>query len=67
MYKLKSKSIFTELANKYGMSANVIEVICNHPFKFAADRIRENDPRTIMFSYLCKIKLKKRFKNENNN
>lgn len=65
MLPKKSKSIYTQLANKYNLPYQVIEVICNHPFKFAVDRISDpEDDRAIMFSYLCKLKLKKRYKNE---
>lgn len=65
MYRRKSKAIFTVLANKYNLPANVIEVMCNHPFKFAAGRISDpEDEKSIMFTYLCKLKLKKRYKNE---
>lgn len=59
-------SIYTELANKYGLPYQVIEVICNSPFKFAKQVIADdNDMKDIMFAYLFKIKLKKKFKNEN--
>ena len=59
-------SIYTELANKYSLPYQVIEVICNSPFKFAKQVIADdNDMKDIMFAYLFKIKLKKKFKNEN--
>ena len=60
----KKKSIYTELSNKYGVPYQVIEVICNSPFKFAKDIIsKENDNKSIMFSYLFKLKLKKKYLN----
>lgn len=62
----KKVSIYTELANKYNLPYPVIEVICNSPFKFAKQVIADdNDDKDIMFAYLFKIKLKKKFKNEN--
>lgn len=66
MIPQKKVSIYTELANKYNLPYQVIEVICNSPFKFAKQVIADgNDMKDIMFAYLFKIKLKKKFKNEN--
>lgn len=66
MIPQKKVSIYTELANKYNLPYQVIEVICNSPFKFAKQVIANNeDQKDIMFAYLFKIKLKKKFKNEN--
>lgn len=66
MIPQKRVSIYTELANKYNLPYQVIEVICNSPFKFAKQVIADdNDHKDIMFAYLFKIKLKKKFKNEN--
>jgi hypothetical protein len=57
----KKKSIYTELSNKYGVPYQVIEVICNSPFKFAKDIIsKENDNKSIMFAYLFKLKIKEK-------
>ena len=65
MIPQKKVSIYTELANKYDLPYQVIEVICNSPFKFAKQVIADdNDDKDIMFAYLFKIKLKKKFKNE---
>ena len=62
----KRLSIYTELANKYNLPYQVIEVICNSPFKFAKAVINgELDYKPIMFAYLFKLKLKKKFDNEN--
>lgn len=59
----KKVSVYTELANKYNLPYQVIEVICNSPFKFAKQVIADdNDDKDIMFAYLFKIKLKKKFK-----
>lgn len=56
----KTSSIYTLLANKYHIPRQVIEVICNHPFKFANMVIaNEDDLKTIMFGYLFKIKPKR--------
>ena len=66
MIPQKKVSIYTELANKYNLPYPVIEVICNSPFKFAKEVIADNgDIKDVMFAYLFKIKLKKKFKNEN--
>lgn len=66
MIPQKKVSIYTELANKYNLPYQVIEVICNSPFRFAKQVIaNDEDQKDIMFAYLFKIKLKKKFKNEN--
>ena len=63
MLNQKKLSIYTTLANKYNIPYQVIEVICNSPFKFAKKVIEDNDnDKDIMFAYLFKIKLKKKFK-----
>lgn len=65
MIPQKKVSIYTELANKYNLPYQVIEVICNSPFKFAKQVIANDvDMKDIMFAYLFKLKLKKKFKNE---
>lgn len=65
MIPQKKVSIYTELANKYNLPYQVIEVICNSPFKFAKQIMADDkDDKDIMFAYLFKIKLKKKFKNE---
>ena len=63
MQQQKKISIYSSLANKYNIPHQVVEVICNHPFKFA-NRVISNDEDTkdIMFAYLFKLKLKKRYK-----
>lgn len=66
MIPQKKVSIYTELANKYNLPYQVIEVVCNSPFRFAKQVIaNDDDQKDIMFAYLFKIKLKKKFKNEN--
>ena len=63
MIPQKKVSIYTELANKYNLPYQVIEVICNSPFKFAKQVIaNDEDQKDIMFAYLFKLKLKKKFK-----
>ena len=58
----KNVSIYTQLANKYGISPRIVEVICNHPFKFANRVISDdNNDKSIMFGYLFKIKKKKKY------
>lgn len=66
MIPQKKVSIHTELANKYNLPYQVIEVICNSPFKFAKQIIaNDNDQKDIMLAYLFKFKLKKKFKCQN--
>ena len=66
MIPQKKVSIYTELANKYNLPYQVIEVICNSPFEVAKKVISDdNDVKDIMFAYLFKIKLKKKFKCQN--
>lgn len=63
MIPQRKVSIYTELANKYNLPYQVIEVICNSPFRFAKQVIAdEDDDKDIMFAYLFKFKLKKKFK-----
>lgn len=59
-------SVYTELANKYNIPYQVIRVICNHPFLFTSRRISEADTKPLMFSYIGKIKMKKRYEQEGN-
>lgn len=60
MVQQNKTSIYTELSHKYNIPYQVVEVICNHPFKFAQNTISdEKDIKPIMFSYLFKIKLKR--------
>lgn len=54
--------IYTQLANKYSIPHQVVEVICNHPFKFANKVISDDENvKSIMFTYLFKLKLKKKY------
>lgn len=57
-------SIYTVLSNKYNLPYQVIEVICNSPFKFANKTITELDPKPIMMAYLGKFKIKKRYEED---
>lgn len=62
---MKRQSKFKqELSQKYNLPLPVIEVICNSPFSFAKEKIKQDANRPIMFAYLGKIKLKKKFLNE---
>lgn len=57
--------IYRTLSDKYNLPIQVIEVICNSPFKFAKECIsNDDDYRSIMFAYLFKIKPKKKYLNE---
>lgn len=61
----KNVSIYTQLSNKYNVPYRVVEVICNHPFRFANRVIADdNNDKPIMFSYLFKIKKKKRYESQ---
>lgn len=64
--KQNGTSVYTKLANKYNLPYQIIRVICNHPFLFASRRIAESDERPLMFAYLGKIKMKKRYEQEDN-
>lgn len=56
----KQNNIYSVLAKKYNLPIPVIEVICNSPFKFAKEKIADDDNlKSIMFAYLFKFKLKK--------
>lgn len=57
-------TLYTKLSNKYNLPYQVIEVICNSPFRFANEKITEQSNKSIMFAYLGKIKLKKRYENK---
>lgn len=64
--KRNGTSVYTDLANKYNLPYQVIRVICNHPFLFASRHISDADTKALMFTYLGKIKMKKRYEQENN-
>lgn len=64
--KQKSSSIYYRLANRYNIPVQVIEVICNSPFKFTTKIIGSaDDEKDILFAYLFKIKIKKYAKGKN--
>ena len=56
------RNIFKELSKKYNLDERDIRVICKEPFRVCrlvmADQF---DLKPIMFEYLFKIKLKKKF------
>lgn len=54
-------NIYTQLANKYNLPRQVIEVICNSPFQFIKERMKEMDTKPLMLAYLFKIKLKNKY------
>lgn len=61
----KQNNIYSVLAKKYNLPIPVIEVICNSPFKFAKEKIADNDNlKSIMFAYLFKFKLKKKYETD---
>lgn len=66
--KERVSSIYIQLANKYNIPHQVVEVICNHPFRFA-NRVISNDDdmKSIMFGYLFKIKPKKKYEKDRKN
>lgn len=63
--KQTGTSVYTKLANKYNLPYQIIRVICNHPFLFASRRIAESDEKPLMFAYLGKIKMKKKYVEDN--
>ena len=59
----RDNDIYNLLAAKYGVHKSVVSMICNHPFMFASRRIQDpDDEKTIMFAYLFKLRIRKRFK-----
>lgn len=63
--KQTGTSVYTKLANRYNLPYQIIRVICNHPFLFASRRIAESDEKPLMFAYLGKIKMKKKYVEDN--
>lgn len=62
---MRNDKIYQELSKKYNLPHQVVEIICNHPFKFASDVMSHpTDDKSIMLSYLFKFKLKKKFGND---
>lgn len=57
-------SIYTKLSNKYNIPYQVVEVICNSPFKFTNEAITALDAKPVMFAYLGKFKVKKRYEKD---
>lgn len=65
MQKISQNNVYTILSNKYNIPYQVVEVICNHPFKFANTIISDKeDTKSIMFAYLFKLKIKNKFKDD---
>lgn len=63
LYSKNEQKEYEELSKKYNIPKSVIELICHYPFKFAAKKLADPiDTKTIMLSYLFKIKIKNRFK-----
>lgn len=59
--QLQQSNIYRQLADRYDVPIQVIEVICNSPFKFTNKVMADpEDNRSIMLAYLFKIKLKNR-------
>ena len=67
MIRNKEVSVYTKLSNKYNIPYQIIEVICNHPFKFLSRKIADDEDETnIMFTHLGKFKIKNRYKHKEN-
>ena len=60
-------NIYTKLSKKYNLPLPIIKVICNHPFLFANRVISSGDERPLMFTYLGKIKIKKKYATNKDN
>ena len=59
--QLQQSNIYRQLADRYDVPIQVIEVICNSPFKFTNKVMADpTDNKSIMLAYLFKIKLKNR-------
>lgn len=55
--------IYTKLANKYNIPKSTVKVICHYPFKFARERMADDDDtKSIMFAHLFKFIMKPKFK-----
>ena len=55
--QLQQSNIYRQLADRYDVPIQVIEVICNSPFKFTNKVMADpTDNRSIMLAYLFKIK-----------
>ena len=55
--------IYNTLAKKYGLDIRIIKEICASPFKFTHKVMADKyDTKGLMFAYLFKLKLKKRYK-----
>ena len=50
--------VFRELAKKYHLDERIIREVCNSPFRFASDRMKNADLKPIRFKYLFKVKPK---------
>lgn len=54
--------IFDSIGKKHGVHPSIVRSICTYPFLFAKKVIEDpNDYTPLMFAYLFKIKLKRRF------
>ena len=61
--KSRNRDIHSILAEKYGISKQVVMLICNHPFIFAKRVITDlDDEKPLMFHYFGKIRLKRKIK-----
>ena len=59
--QLQTSNIYRQLADRYNVPIQVVEVICNSPFKFTNKVMADpEDNRSITLAYLFKIKLKNR-------
>ena len=57
--QLQQSNIYRQLADRYDVPIQVVEVICNSPFKFTNKVMADpEDNRSIMLAYLFQIKLK---------
>ena len=67
MQEQNGTNIYTKLSNKYNLPYQTIRLICNHPFLFANRVISSGDERPLMFTYLGKIKIKKKYATHKDN
>lgn len=59
----RDRKFYKTLAEKHNIPINVVEVICNSPFRFTVDKMQDQeDLTTFMYAYFGKIKLKNKFK-----
>jgi hypothetical protein len=58
------EDIIEELCNKYGMSKTAMKAVCESPFRFMSEEIRNGNTKNFNFLGLGKFGIKTRYKND---